>query len=95
MYKSYLLKRNFWSKKGCDDSKKVYMKHDPEIGGIYAIIHHSPPRGVEIMVNGENLFFNNFDKLDAYLHRLEHREDNFLKIMKRKDISQKLRTLKL
>jgi len=99
MYRSYLLKNNFWAKKGNEkdpNSQKVYMKHSSGIGGIYAIINNTPDKkGVLIVANGENRFFNNFDKLDAYLHKLEHMEDDFLKIMKRKDLSRKLRTLKI
>ena len=41
MYRSYLLKNNFWAKKGNEQNsnlEKVFIKHDSEVGGIYAII---------------------------------------------------------
>jgi hypothetical protein len=92
MYRSYLLKNEFWAKKNCTDDP-VYIKHDNN-GGIYAtIIHNDQSKGVEIMVDGDKFFFNNFDKLDFFLNEISHRQDNFVKILKRKNISQKLRKL--
>ena len=97
MYRSYLLKQNFWAKKGNEkdlniESEKVFIKHDSEVGGIYAIIN-AEKKGVKIIVNGEEHWFNNFDKLDSFLGRLKQREDDFMKILRRKNLSKKLRTL--
>jgi len=100
MYRSYLLKNQFWAKKGNErdgnlKGEKVFIKHDSEIGGIYAIIDNNERKGVKIIVNGEEHWFNNFDKLDMFLSRLKQNEDDFMKILRRKNISQKLRTLEI
>ena len=100
MYRSYLLKNQFWAKKGNErdgnlKGEKVFIKHDSEIGGIYAIIGNNERKGVKIIVNGEEHWFNNFDKLDMFLSRLKQNEDDFMKILRRKNISQKLRTLEI
>ena len=97
MYRSYLLKNQFWAKKGNEkddklESEKVFIKHDSEVGGIYAIIN-TERKGVKIIVNGEEHWFNNFDKLDSFLGRLKQREDDFMKILRRKNLSKRLRTL--
>ena len=95
MYRSFLLKNNFWAKKGNEkypNSEKVFIKHD-ELGGVYAIIQTGEKKGVKIIVDGTEQFFNNFDKLDAFLNSLKQRQDNFVKILKRRSISQRLRML--
>ena len=95
MYRSYLLKNNFWAKKGNEknpDVEKVFLKHDSEVGGIYAIILNEK-KGIKMMVEGKEYYFNNFDKLDSFLTRLQQRKDNFMKILRMKNISQKLRLL--
>ena len=95
MYRSYLLKNNFWAKKGNEKhptAEKVFIKHDSEVGGIYAIILNEK-KGVKMMVEGKDYFFNNFDKLDSFLTRLQQRKDDFMKILRRKNISQRLRML--
>ena len=93
MYRSYLLSQNFYAKKGNEKTKgeKVYLRHDLS-GPIYAIV---PPerRGVKIIANGQKYFFNNFDKLDAFLTKFSHQKDYFQKILKRKDFSNSLRKL--
>ena len=97
MYRSYLLKNNFWAKKGNEQNsnlEKVFIKHDSEVGGIYAIILNDR-KGLKVMVEGKEFFFNNFDKLDSFLTRLQQRKDNFMKILRRKNISQKLRMLEI
>ncbi|MHA1476911.1 MAG: hypothetical protein ACTSPU_01815 [Promethearchaeota archaeon] len=99
MYRSFLLKNNFWSKKGNEKDEnfkgeKVYIKHDSEIGGIYAIVN-SKRKGVKIIVNGEEHWFNNFDKLDSFLGKLKQREDDFMKILRRKNLSKRLRKLEI
>ncbi len=99
MYRSFLLKNNFWSKKGNEKDEnlkgeKVYIKHDSEIGGIYAIVN-TERKGVKIIVNGEEHWFNNFDKLDSFLGRLKQREDDFMKILRRKNLSKRLRKLEI
>lgn len=98
MYRSYLLKNDFWAKKGNEregnSGEKVFIKHDESVGGIWAIIeNHTDRKGVKIVVGGQEYFFNNFDKLDAFLNRLQQSQDNFIKILRRKDISKKLRLL--
>ena len=94
MYRSYLLKNNFWARKGNVKSsdEKVFIKHDSIVGGIYAIIQKEN-KGVKIIADGEEHLFNNFDNLDLFLNQLNHRNDNFIKILKRRNISRKLRTL--
>ncbi|MHA2039291.1 MAG: hypothetical protein ACW98X_22930 [Promethearchaeota archaeon] len=97
MYRSYLLKNNFWAKKGNEKNpgaEKVFIKHDTEVGGIYAIILNDK-KGIKMMVEGKEYFFNNFDKLDSFLTRLQQRKDNFMKILRRKNISQRLRLLEI
>ncbi|MBY8980253.1 MAG: hypothetical protein KGD72_07670 [Candidatus Lokiarchaeota archaeon] len=98
MYRSYFLKNQFWAKKGNEkdeklEGEKVFIKHDSEIGGIYAIININDRKGVKIIVNGEEHWFNNFDKLDSFLSRLKQTEGDFMKILRRKNLSKKLRTL--
>ncbi|MFX1276626.1 MAG: hypothetical protein ACFFBP_05390 [Promethearchaeota archaeon] len=100
MFRSYLLKNNFWAKKGNEkdpnNSEKVYIKHNEVVGGIWAIIENKPDRkGVKIIVEGLEYFFNNFDKLDAFLNRLEQKQNDFMRIVRRRDISHKLRTLEI
>ena len=96
MYRSYLLKNDFWAKKGNEkdpSTEKVFIKHD-ERGGIYAtIINETEKKGVKIITNGKEHFFNNFDKLDAFLSGLRQQQDSFMKIIKRRNISQQLRML--
>ena len=94
MYRGYLLKNQFWAQKGNEkrDSPKVFIKHDSSVGGIYAIIDKDN-RGVKIIANGEEHFFSNFDKLDVFLNQLNQRKDDFMKILKRRNLSRKLRTL--
>ncbi|MHA1195653.1 MAG: hypothetical protein ACTSRH_06530 [Promethearchaeota archaeon] len=97
MYRSYLLKNQFWAKKGNEKNnnsqEKVFIKHDSEIGGIYAIINPNDKRGVKIIVNGKEHWFNNFDRLDAFLNQLKQNESNILRILKRRNMSKHLRTL--
>ncbi|TFF96920.1 MAG: hypothetical protein EU547_05765 [Promethearchaeota archaeon] len=94
MYRSYLLKRGFFSSKGNSksDDKKVFIKHDVEMGGVYAIVE-SKTRGVKILTNGDEFFFENFDKLDVFLNQLSKQQNDFIKILNRKSRSKKLRTL--
>ncbi len=97
MYRSYFLKNGFYAKKGNEKvvhADKVYIKHTSEIGGIYAIVQNDR-KGVKLVADGSEFFFNNFDKLDIFLNRLQQRKDEFMRILKRKDISQKLRMLEL
>ncbi|MBY9005045.1 MAG: hypothetical protein KGD73_13795 [Candidatus Lokiarchaeota archaeon] len=99
MYRSYLLKNQFWAKKGNEKSdsiehEKIFIKHDSEIGGIYAVIN-SEQKGVKIVVNGEEHWFNNFDKLDNFLSRLRQSENDFMKILRRKNMSSQLRHLEI
>ena len=98
MYRSYLLKNNFWAKKGNEkedfqNKEKVFIKHDVFNGGIYAIIQEGDNRGVKIIVDGVEHFFNNFDNLDMFLNGLTQKQDDFIKILKRKNISKRLRRL--
>lgn len=99
MYRSYLLKNNFWAKKGNEkedlqNKEKVFIKHDEYNGGIYAIIQEGgDKRGVKIIADGVEHFFNNFDNLDMFLNSLTQTQDDFIKILKRKHISKRLRRL--
>jgi len=96
MYRSYLLKNDFWAKKGNEknpNNEKVFIKHDLN-GAVYAIIQ--PERkGVKVISDGNEFFFDNFDKLDLFLNRQRLEQQNFVKIVKRRDISQRLRLLEL
>ena len=97
MFRSYFLKNGFYAKKGNEkvvNTEKVYIKHTSEIGGIYAIVQ-SDRKGVKVVADGSEFFFNNFDKLDNFLNRLQQRKDDFMRILRRKNISQKLRMLEL
>jgi len=97
MFRSYFLKNGFYAKKGNEkvvNTEKVYIKHTSEIGGIYAIVQ-SDRKGVKVVADGSEFFFNNFDKLDNFLNRLQQKKDDFMRILRRKNISQKLRMLDL
>ena len=97
MFRSYFLKNGFYAKKGNEKTvhtDKVYIKHTSEIGGIYAIVQ-SDRKGVKVVADGSEFFFNNFDKLDIFLNRLQQRKDDFMRILRRKNISQKLRMLEI
>ncbi|TFG15975.1 MAG: hypothetical protein EU535_00005 [Promethearchaeota archaeon] len=100
MYRSYLLKNGFWARKGNEkeenfDKAKAFIKHDVINGGIYAIIQEGEKRGVKILVDGDEYFFNNFDNLDNFLNSLTHKQDDFIKILKRKNLSKQLRRLEI
>ena len=96
MYRRYLLKKNFWAaprKNG--GGLSCYVKHDVRVGGIYAYIQN---RGVNIVVNNESKFFNNFDQLDRYLDQLTMQANrtgndvgDFYKVLTRRDNSKSLR----
>ncbi len=94
MYRSYLLKNEFWAKKGNEknpNGEKVFIKHDLN-GAVYAII--SPERkGVKIISDSQEYFFSNFDKLDLFLNRQRLQQQNFVKIVRRQNISKQLRML--
>lgn len=100
MYRSYLLKNDFWAKKGnekdVNSQEKVYIKHNEAVGGIWAVIQNKSERkGVKLIVEGQEHFFNNFDKLDEFLNRLEQRQQDFMKIIRRRNMSQRLRMLEI
>ncbi len=95
MYRKYLLKRDFWAvPKKNGDEPNCYVKHDVQIGGIYAYLRH---RGVKITVNGESRFFNNFNDLESYLDqlRLSTRNDTseFMAIINRRSTTKLLRQI--
>ena len=95
-YRNYLLSRGFWTKK--KSNRNVFMRHEIGVGGIYAFIKLEPMKGVEIVVNGESFFFNNFDKLDNFfdyqLRQMNiHIEMN--RILKRKMMSHQLKQLEI
>ncbi|MCP6718694.1 MAG: hypothetical protein KJI71_00495 [Patescibacteria group bacterium] len=92
MYRNYLLKKQFWAKKKAD--YLTFIRHDPHNGGIYAKIKFDP-KGVDITVNGETNFFNNFNKLDEFFAKLEHSQNEFQRILNRKLMSRKLRQLEI
>ena len=92
IFKSYLLKQYCWAKKG--SSQTVYIKHYYNWnGGMYAIIKSGAKRGVSLFVNRQEYFFDNFDRLDGFLSKISHKQDSFMKILKRRDTSRKLRLL--
>jgi len=96
IYKSYLLKNEFWAKKGNlqhPDQEQVFIKHDVNVGGIYAKIICNP-KGVVISFNGDTQFFNNFDKIDEYLAKISQNNE-FNRILNRRMRSSQLRTLKI
>ena len=100
MYRSYLLKNGFWARKGNEkeenyNREKAFIKHDEYMGGIYAIIQEGEKRGVKILVDCDEYFFNNFDNLDNFLNSLTHKQDDFIKILKRKNLSKQLRRLEI
>ena len=74
MYRSYLLKNEFWAKKGNEKNSnvdKVFIKHENGVGIYATILQDGDKRGVKIAVDGaEPHFFNNFDKLDQFLMSL-------------------------
>ena len=99
MYRSYFLKQGFYAKKGNEKNprgEKVFLRHDLS-GPVYAII---PPvsevkRGVKIIANGQEFWFDNFDKLDFFFTKFQQNEDSFQKILRRKTMSNQLRTLSI
>ena len=97
MYRSYLLKNGFFAKKGNESKNiknKIYLKHNPNIGGVYAtVLNDDVRKGVKIIADGEEHFFNNFDNLDTFLNSLTQKENDFVRILKRKNISKRLRRL--
>ncbi len=98
MYRSYLLKNEFWAKKGNEKNSnvdKVFIKHENGVGIYATILQDGDKRGVKITVDGHENFFNNFDKLDQFLMGLRHKQENFMKILRRRTISHKLRTLNI
>ena len=97
MYRSYLLKRQFYGQSRNDGEKPTcYVKHDVRTGGVYAYLKN---RGVEIRVNNEKKFFNNFDELDRYFDKLNmsSRGDSseFMQILNRRTTSKTLRKIPL
>ena len=94
MYRSYFLKNDFYAKKGTTNGAGVFIRHD-ERGGIYALIQSGERKGVKLIVDRQEYFFDNFDKLDTFLNQLQHRQEDFMKILKRKDLSRRLRMLEI
>ena len=97
MFRSYLLKNEFWAKKGNEkgNSEKVFIKHENGVGIYATILQNGDKRGVKIAVDGMEHFFNNFDKLDQFLTSLRHKQDDFMKILRRRTISRKLRQINI
>ncbi|MCF2140296.1 MAG: hypothetical protein K9W44_09610 [Candidatus Lokiarchaeota archaeon] len=97
MYRKYLLKRDFWAvPKKNGEEPNCYVKHDVNIGGIYAYLKH---RGVKITVQGETRYFNNFTDLDQFLDQLKlsTRAENseFMAIINRRTTTKYLRQIPL
>lgn len=97
MYRKYLLKRDFWAvPKKNGEEPNCYVKHDVNVGGIYAYLKH---RGVKITVQGESRYFNNFSELDQFLDqlRMSTRSENseFMAILNRRTTSKLLRQIPL
>ena len=73
MYRSYLLKNNFWAKKGNEKSpgaEKVFIKHDSGVGGIYAIIENDK-KGVKIMLLEELLAKHDYGYTGSWVTDLQ------------------------
>ena len=61
MYRSYLLKNNFWAKKGNEKlsgTEKVFIKHDSEVGGIYAVIENDKKGRYRISTHPDFITYN-------------------------------------
>lgn len=94
MYRSYLLKNGFWPKK--KTNSEVFLKHDLKIGGIYAIIQKEGfNKRIKIVIRKSVYFFDNFDNLDAFLGQLHASQTEFMHIIKRKFVENKLGKLEL
>lgn len=94
MYRSYLLKNGFWPKK--KSNSEIFLKHDQNIGGIYAIIQRRGfEKGVKVIVSRKEYFFDNFDDLDMFFMRLHASQTEFDRIIKRKLIGKRLRQIPL
>ncbi|MFX1570404.1 MAG: hypothetical protein ACFFCV_18740 [Promethearchaeota archaeon] len=94
MYQNYLLENGFWSKK--NTNSQIFLKHDEDLGGIYAIIKKEGfNKGIEIIFGEEKHFFTNFSSLDSYFDKLQASRREFKLILRRKSISNKLRKLEL
>lgn len=98
MFKKYLIKNQFWITRSRGEGT-WFVKHLPEVGGIYARLLDSG-KGVEVSYNNQHKIFDNFVDLDDYLDKItsitalnENRE--FLSILSRKLTSKALRTLPL
>ena len=98
MWRSFLLKNDFWAKKGNEkypETDKVFIKHENGVGIYATILQNGVRRGVKLAVDGHEHFFDNFDKIDAFLTSLRHKQDDFMKILRRRTLSHKLRTLNI
>lgn len=94
MYRNYLLKKGFWPKK--KTNSQIFLKHDLNIGGIYAVIQKEGfIKGIKIIIREREYFFDNFDNLDAFLDQLQASQTEFMHILKRKLIGNKLRKIEL
>ena len=101
MFRKYLLKQEFWPAPRASDSDKptCYVKHDVNVGGIYAYLQH---RGVKLVVDSQTKFFNNFDELDRFFDKVRMRQrtvnndpEHFISIINRRRMSQQLRQLSI
>ena len=94
MYRKYLLKKNFWAVPRKDGHEpNCYVKHDINVGGIYAFIQQ---RGVKIVAENKEKLFNNFNDLDLYLDRLsifKGENSDFLAILNRRTTTKILRKI--
>jgi len=97
MWRSYLLKNDFWAKKGNEkeNSEKVFIKHENGVGIYATILQDGDKRGLKITADGQEQFFDNFNKLDLFLNDIQQRQNDFLKILRRRTISHKLRMLNI
>ncbi len=71
MFRRYLLKKKFWQSK-TSNGGVMFVKHDSHAGGVYAQVLRNPEghQCVEVQVNGEKKYFENFNDLDAFLDNL-------------------------
>lgn len=92
MFKTYLLKKGFWS---CKNNPNRFLRHDRNAGGIYAriIFNDENQKGLELTVEDKKHFFSNFDELEEFFYKLQQKSSRFITILKRTSMGKQLRKL--
>ncbi|MFX1569032.1 MAG: hypothetical protein ACFFCV_11775 [Promethearchaeota archaeon] len=94
MYRNYLLEKGFWPKK--KTNSQIFLKHDPNIGGIYAEIQKDGfNKGIKIIIREKEYFFTNFDNLDTFFDQLQTCHTKFKHILNKKLTGNKWKKLEL